>query len=158
MNEENRANFAAGGTINLRTYTITYSVKTRTNTRWPVMWCYTRQWVMWRYLAWASPPPLLHSTCIYFYSCCSLLKRKASVKRFVSLQFLNPRQSIGRTGREISRSQGRYLHRTTQAENKRRQTSIHWVGFEPTVRMFERAKEFHRPRGHCVGRASTLVY
>jgi hypothetical protein len=29
---------------------ITHSVATRTNTRWPVMWWFTRQWVMWHYL------------------------------------------------------------------------------------------------------------
>jgi hypothetical protein len=35
---------------------ITHSVETRTNTRWPVMWWFTRQWVMWCYLACASFP------------------------------------------------------------------------------------------------------
>jgi hypothetical protein len=38
---------------------ITHSVETRTNTRWPVMWRFTR-WVMRRYLECASCPPLLH--------------------------------------------------------------------------------------------------
>jgi hypothetical protein len=38
--------------------------------------------------------PLFH---FFFnlYSCCSLLEHRASVKRFVSLQFLNLRQSVG---------------------------------------------------------------
>jgi hypothetical protein len=35
-------------------------------------------------------------------SCCSLLEHSASVKRFVSLQFLNLRQSVGLFGRGIS--------------------------------------------------------
>jgi hypothetical protein len=56
------------------------------------------------------------------YSCCSLLKHRASEKRFVSLQFL--RQSVVLLERGISPTQGRYLHRTTQTQNKRRQTSM----------------------------------
>jgi hypothetical protein len=79
----------------------------------------------------------------YLYSCCSHLEHKASVKRFVSLQFLNFRQSVGLLGLGISPSQGRYLHRTTQTQNKRRQTPIPWVLFEPTIPMFKRAKTFH---------------
>jgi hypothetical protein len=46
------------------------------------------------------------------YSCCSHLEHRASVKRFVSLQFLNLRQSAGLLGRVISPSQGRYLAQT----------------------------------------------
>jgi hypothetical protein len=41
-----------------------------------------------------------------------LVNYRASVRRFVSLQFLDPRQSVGRLGRGISLSKGRYLHRT----------------------------------------------
>jgi hypothetical protein len=42
------------------------------------------------------------------------LEHRASVKRFVSLQFLNPRYSVGLLGWRISPSQGLYLykHRT----------------------------------------------
>jgi hypothetical protein len=43
----------------------------------------------------------------------------------------------------ISPTQGRYLHRTTQTQNKCRQTSMPLVGFEPTVPPFERVKTFH---------------
>jgi hypothetical protein len=43
----------------------------------------------------------------------------------------------------ISSSQGRYLHRTTQTENKRTRTSMPWVGFEPMIPVFERAKTVH---------------
>jgi hypothetical protein len=46
------------------------------------------------------------------YSCCSHLEHRASVKRFVSIQFLNLRHSVGLFGRVISPSQGRYLTQT----------------------------------------------
>jgi hypothetical protein len=77
------------------------------------------------------------------YSTWSHLERRTSVKRFVSLQFLNPRQSVGPLGRGISPTQGRYLPRTTQTQTKRRQTSMPWVEFEPTIPALEGAKIFH---------------
>jgi hypothetical protein len=46
----------------------------------------------------------------------------------------------GLLGRGISRSQGRYQHRTIQTQNKRTQSSIPRVGFEPTAPVFEWAK------------------
>jgi hypothetical protein len=52
--------------------------------------------------------------------------------------FLILRQSVGQLGRGISPSQDRYLNGTTQTQNKRRQTSTPWVGFEPTIPEFER--------------------
>jgi hypothetical protein len=76
----------------------------------------------------------------FFYSCCSHLEHRASGKRFVSLQFLNLRHSVGLLGRGISPSQGRYL---TQTQNERTQTSVSRVRFEPTIPPFERAKTFH---------------
>jgi hypothetical protein len=36
-----------------------------------------------------------------------------------------------------------HTHRTTQKQNKRTQTSIPLVGFEPTIPVFERAKTVH---------------
>jgi hypothetical protein len=69
--------------------------------------------------------------------------------RFVSLQFLNLRQSVGLLGRVISPSQGRYL---TQTQIKRRQTSMPWVGFGPTIPVFEQAKTVH-----ALYRAATVV-
>jgi hypothetical protein len=49
-------------------------------------------------------------------------------------------QSVGLLGREISPSQGRYLlYRTAQTHNKRTQISMHPVGFEPAIAVFERA-------------------
>jgi hypothetical protein len=49
------------------------------------------------------------------------LQHRQSVKRFVSLSY---RQSVGPLGRGISLSKGRYVHRTTQTQNKRRK-NIH---------------------------------
>jgi hypothetical protein len=73
-------------------------------------------------------------------SCSSHLEHRASVKRFVSLQFLNFRQSVGLLGRGISPKQSRYLHRITRTQNKRTQTSMPWMGFEPKIPALERAK------------------
>jgi hypothetical protein len=68
------------------------------------------------------------------------LEQRATVKLFVSLNFLNYKTDGRTLGWGISPSQGCFLHRTTQTQNKRRQTSISWVGFEPTIPVFERAK------------------
>jgi hypothetical protein len=57
--------------------------------------------------------------------------------------FLILRQSVGFLGRRISPSQGRYLHRSTQTQNRRRQISMPLVWFEPTIPVFERAKTIH---------------
>jgi hypothetical protein len=43
-------------------------------------------------------------------------------------------------------------HRTTQTQNKRTQTSIPWLGFEPTIPAFERAKTVH-----ALDRAATVI-
>jgi hypothetical protein len=43
-------------------------------------------------------------------------------------------------------------HRTTQAQNKRKQTSMPWLGFEPTIPVFERAKTFD-----ATDRAATVI-
>jgi hypothetical protein len=45
------------------------------------------------------------------YSCCSQFEHRASVKLFVSLQFLNLRQSVELLGRGINRARGRYLYK-----------------------------------------------
>jgi hypothetical protein len=80
------------------------------------------------------------------------LEHRASVKRFVSLSFLILGRSVGLLGRGISPSQGRYLHRTTQTQNKRRQISMPWVGFEPTIPVLERAKTVR-----ALDRAATVI-
>jgi hypothetical protein len=46
--------------LSIAGHIITQSVETRTNTRWPVMWCFTRQWVMWCYITCTCSPLLLH--------------------------------------------------------------------------------------------------
>jgi hypothetical protein len=57
------------------------------------------------------------------HSRCSHLEHGASVKRFISLQFLNLRHSVGLLGLVISPSQGRYL---TQIQNKHRHPCLEW--------------------------------
>jgi hypothetical protein len=43
-------------------------------------------------------------------------------------------------------------HRTAQTQNKRTETSMPWVGIEPTIPAFERAKTVH-----TLGRAATVI-
>jgi hypothetical protein len=43
----------------------------------------------------------------------------------------------------MSPSQGRYLHKATQAQKKCGQTFMPRVGFESMIPVFERAKTFH---------------
>jgi hypothetical protein len=57
------------------------------------------------------------------YSCFSHLEHRASVKRFVSPQFLNVGHLVALRGRVISPSQGRYL---TQSQNKHRHPCLEW--------------------------------
>jgi hypothetical protein len=62
--------------------------------------------------------------------------------------------SVGRTPRMgISPSQGRYLHTEQHKQNKRTQTSMSRVGFEPTIPVFERAKTVH-----SIDSAATVIY
>jgi hypothetical protein len=69
----------------------------------------------------------------------------------VPLSYTN-RRYVGLLGRVISPSQDRYLHRTTQTQNKRRQTSMPLAEFEPTIPVFKRAKTFH-----ALDRAATVT-
>jgi hypothetical protein len=95
---------------------------------------------------------LINISGISICSRCSHLEYRASVKRYVSLQFLNLRHSVWLPGWVISPSQGRYLHRTTQTQNKSRRTSMPWVGFEPSIPAFKRAKTVH-----ALDRAATVI-
>jgi hypothetical protein len=52
------------------------------------------------------------------------LGHRTSVKRFISLEFLNLRESAGLLGRGLARRKAATIHRTTQTQNKRRQTSM----------------------------------
>jgi hypothetical protein len=65
-------------------------------------------------------------------------------------QFLT--QSVGHLGRGISTSQGFYLHTKQHKQNKRTQTFTPWVGFEPTIPGFERAKAVY-----ALDRAATVI-
>jgi hypothetical protein len=78
------------------------------------------------------------------HSCCSPLWSIGHPwNSLFHFSFLILRQSVGLLERGISQSQGRYLHRTKQTQSKRRQTSMPWVRFEPTISVFERAKTVH---------------
>jgi hypothetical protein len=67
------------------------------------------------------PKLFINTISIYLsiYSCCSHLGHTASLKRFVSLQFLNLRQSAGIPRQGIRPTQGRYVYRTTSTERIR---------------------------------------
>jgi hypothetical protein len=80
------------------------------------------------------------SVCLSIYPFCSHLKHRASVKCFVSIQFLI--ESVGLLGLGIS-PVARALPTEVNAYNRRRQTSVPWVGFESTIPVSERAKTFH---------------
>jgi hypothetical protein len=69
------------------------------------------------------------------YSWSFHMEHRASVKRFVSLQFLNLRHSIGLLGQVISPSQGRYL---TQTQNKHRHPCLVWDSNPRSQRSSER--------------------
>jgi hypothetical protein len=59
--------------------------------------------------------------------------------------FLIYTQSLGLLGQGISPSQGGATYtQKTQTRNKRTQTSMPWVGFEPTILMFGLAQTVHR--------------
>jgi hypothetical protein len=68
------------------------------------------------------------------YFCCFHLEHRASVERFVSLQFLNVNYSVGLLGRAISSLQDFYL---IQTQNKHRHPRLE------TIPALERAKTVH---------------
>jgi hypothetical protein len=51
-----------------------------------------------------EPDSVKVTSSLSLYFCCSYVEHGASVKRFVSLQFLNLRHSVGLLGRGISPS------------------------------------------------------
>jgi hypothetical protein len=71
------------------------------------------------------------------------------VKRFVSLQLLNPR-TVDRTPWTGDQPGAKPLH--THTQNRRTQTSMHRMGFEPTIPVFKREKTVH-----TVDRAATVI-
>jgi hypothetical protein len=61
--------------------------------------------------------------------------------------------TVGRTlSTGVSPSQGRYLHTGQHKQNKRTQTSMSQMGFQPTIPVFERAKIVH-----ALDRAATVI-
>jgi hypothetical protein len=90
---------------------------------------------------------------IYLSSCCSHLENRVSVKRFVSLQFLNMGQSVGLLGRGISPTQGRYLH--THRIKVGKHQCLEW---DSNPRSFRASEDTSclRPRGHCDRRRPPL--
>jgi hypothetical protein len=74
---------------------------------------------------------------------------QANRETLILLQFPNLRQSVGLLGQVISPSQ---VAAYTETQNKRRQISMSWVVFEPTIPVFERAKTFH-----VLDRAATVI-
>jgi hypothetical protein len=91
---------------------------------------------------------ILSGTIMYAY-----IGHRASVTRFVLLQSPNSK-TVGRTpwtgNQPAVRAQP--THRTTQTQNKRRQTSTLSVGFKPMISVFERAKTVH-----ALDRAATVI-
>jgi hypothetical protein len=76
------------------------------------------------------------------------LEQRASVKRFVSLHFLNLRQLEGLLGRGISPSQGRY---PTQTQNKHRHPCFE-LDSKPRSQCSSGRKTFH-----ALDRAATVM-
>jgi hypothetical protein len=74
---------------------------------------------------------IIHWYSLSLFPAAPTLEHKASVKHFVSPQFLNPK--IKPIARPLP----------IQTENKRRQTSMPSVGFKPTMPVFKWAKTVH---------------
>jgi hypothetical protein len=91
----------------------------------------------------------LISWLIFLFPVAPNLEHRTSVKRFFSLQFLNPK-TVGRTPWMVDQPVARPL--PIQTQNKHRQTFIPWVGFESTIPAFELAKTFH-----ALDRAATVI-
>jgi hypothetical protein len=62
--------------------------------------------------------------------------------RFFSFLILDTVGSTPWTGDQLV-ARPLLAHRTIQTQNKRTQTSMFWVGFEPTIPVFEQAKTVH---------------
>jgi hypothetical protein len=74
---------------------------------------------------------------------CSIYGSTALVDFRLFFSFVMYTQTLELLGRGISPSQGRHLHTEQHKQNKRIQTSMPGVGFEPTIPVFERAKTVH---------------
>jgi hypothetical protein len=88
---------------------------------------------------WGIPAPIFSPT-----SCFPHLEHRASVKSFVSLQFLNLTDSrYDSLDWGSALLQERYLNKTIKTSKRLGQTSTPRVGFEPMIPVFELAKTVH---------------
>jgi hypothetical protein len=90
----------------------------------------------------------------HFHSFHSSLALQRFVGPWPLLQFRNLFYTVGMTPWTGDQPIARPLptHRTTQSQNKRTQTSMHCMEFEPKIRASERAKIVH-----ALDRASTVI-
>jgi hypothetical protein len=97
------------------------------------------------------------------FSVAPTLEQRASVKRFVSFQFLNPKAvvTVPSTGDQpFSRPLPTQSNKNTGG-GERRQTSTAWMGFEHTIPAFERAKTVHalgRAAGHWYWHGTAIIW
>jgi hypothetical protein len=84
----------------------------------------------------------------FIYGSTALCWALAALFSFVNLY------AVGRTPwtGDLTVTRPQPTHRTAQTQNKRTQTSMPRVGFEPTIAVFERAKTVH-----SLDRAATVV-
>jgi hypothetical protein len=75
---------------------------------------------------------------LLYSSCCSHLEHRTSVKRFVSLHFLNLRHSVRLLGRVISPSQGRSATYHEHRINTNRHLCLEWDSNPRSQRSRER--------------------
>jgi hypothetical protein len=88
---------------------------------------------------------------IQLYICLWLYSPLLDLGRLYSFLIL---YTVGRAPRMGDQHVARPLptHRTTQIQNKRKQTSMPWGGFEPAIPAFERAKTVH-----ALDRVATVI-
>jgi hypothetical protein len=106
------------------------------------------------FIGYGNPDNNLQSLCVYYYYYYGSTALCWAVAAFsVSWSYT---QSAGLTGRGNRPSQGLYL----RTQNKRRETSMPRVGFEPTIPAFERAKTIHAldHAASVIGTLSLSIY
>jgi hypothetical protein len=99
---------------------------------------------------WPTPSTYIH-TYIHIYLSMVLQSFLLVLGRFFSFLIL---YTVGRTPWTRDQPVARPLptHRTAQTQNKRTQTSMPQVGFEPTIPAFERVKKVH-----ALDRVATVI-
>jgi hypothetical protein len=110
-------------------------------------YCYSVQNLLSSHLLAKNVAIIISLLSISTYSCCSHLEHKASVKSFVSLQFLNLKQSVGLLGWGISPSQGHYLNK--HRINGDKYACLEWDSNLRSQCSSGRKMSCLRWRGHC---------